>query len=216
MLKYIIFDFDGTLVDSKKTVISVFNQLADKYNYRKVQDEEVENLRRLTMLERSKVLNFPLYRLPYIALELYQLYREGIKSVFLFDGIKDLLDALVEQGYQLAIISSNAESTIRQFLQKNQIYAVKEICCSSNLFGKDRIIRNFLKKNRLSSAEVIYVGDEVRDVVACKQNGVKIIWVGWGYDVMEMVQTEEPDHMVVSPMDILRVLQYQKTSRDLP
>ena len=35
---------------------------------------------------------------------------------------------------------------------------------------------------------MLYVGDEQRDVAACKKAGVNVIWVSWGYDVIETVK----------------------------
>ena len=45
---YLIFDFDGTLVDSFHIVMKKFNLLADEFNFRKINDDEINTLRHLT------------------------------------------------------------------------------------------------------------------------------------------------------------------------
>jgi phosphoglycolate phosphatase len=206
MIKYVIFDFDGTLADSKDVFLSVWNQLADKYKYKKIRYEDLESIRKLSIKERCKLLDFSLYKIPFMAPDLYKLYQSSIQNVMLFDGIKELLDGLQGRGYRIAIISSNSESNIREFLQKNQINYIDEILCSSKIFGKDKIIKKFLNTHKLNKAEAIYVGDEVRDIEACQKIGIPIIWVGWGYDAMELVKKKNPDYMVHAPKDILDIM----------
>ncbi|WP_028400128.1 HAD-IA family hydrolase [Ectobacillus panaciterrae] len=206
MIKYIIFDFDGTLVDSKDVTIAAFNQLADKYKYKKMKKEDLESLRKLSIRERCKLLDFPIYKIPFMAAEFYNLYKGSIHHVVLLDGIKDVLEELKSKGYHLAIISSNSENNIREFLQRNHIYHIDEILCSNKIFGKDKVIKKFLKTHKLKNTEVIYVGDEQRDIVACKKSDVKVIWVGWGYDAIEVVEQENPDYIVHTPEEIVQIV----------
>jgi phosphoglycolate phosphatase len=206
MLKYVIFDFDGTLVDSEDVFISVFNQLADRHQFKKIENHQIETLRRQSIIERCKALNFPLYKIPFLAKEAYALYKNCSSNMVLFKGIKELLQELKQRGYELAVISSNSEHNIRDFLQKNQISFIKDIFCSNNIFGKDKIIKYFLKVRKLKKSEVIYVGDELRDIVGCKKAGIKVIWVGWGYDVVDMVRQASPDYIVNTPDEILNIV----------
>ncbi|WP_407270350.1 HAD hydrolase-like protein [Radiobacillus sp. PE A8.2] len=206
MVKHVIFDFDGTLVDSKMTFISSWNTLAKKHRFKEVNPEDLENLNKLSMKERSKLYNFPMYKLPFVIPEIYKLFKESIHEIKLFDGIKELLHELERTGYQTTIISSNSQDNIEAYLERNQIKSVSNVICSSSLFGKDKLINKFLKDNNLQASEVIYVGDEHRDIVACKKSGVKIIWVGWGFDSFEVVQAEQPDFMVYEPSEILKVI----------
>ena len=113
---------------------------------------------------------------------------------------------MVNRGYRLAIISSNSEGNIRRLLEKHKVEGIEEVYCSSNILGKETVIRRFLKNFRLQPSEVMYVGDEHRDVVACKKSGVRVIWVGWGYDSPEVVRPENPDFMVSKPAEILDIL----------
>lgn len=203
MIKYIIFDFDGTLVDSKDIAIASINILAEKYRFKKIQEEDIEHLRKLSIAEKCKALNVPLYKLPIWAVEFYSLYKNALKELHMFDGVKEMLSELRNRGFEIAIISSNSEHIIREFLNRHKIDIINKIYCSKNLFGKDRIIKRFLSKYKLKSSEIIYVGDEHRDIVACKKNEVKIIWVGWGFDVLETIKPEIPDYIAYEPEDIL-------------
>ncbi|MBO9130926.1 HAD-IA family hydrolase [Bacillus sp. 165] len=206
MIKYILFDFDGTLADSKEVFISIWNQLSEKYKYKKIKYEEIEEMQKLSIKERCKHYNFSLLKIPIMAPEFYKRYQVSIKDVILFDGIKELLDGLNRRGYKMAIISSNSANNIQKFLENNQINHVEEILCSSKIFGKDKIIKKFLHTRKLDKSEVIYIGDEVRDIEACEKSGVPIIWAGWGYDAIELVQKKNPDYMAHSPQEVLNIV----------
>jgi phosphoglycolate phosphatase len=159
------------------------------------------------MFERFKALSFPVYKLPFLAGDAYMLYKNSSSSLFFFDRMKQVLDELNTRGYGLAVISSNSEYNIRNFLGQNQVDYINDVMCSNNIFGKDKIIKYFLKLHKLKNSEVIYVGDEIRDIIGAKKAGVKVIWVGWGYDVKEMAQRENPDYIVYSPDEIMPIIE---------
>jgi haloacid dehalogenase superfamily, subfamily IA, variant 1 with third motif having Dx(3-4)D or Dx(3-4)E len=204
VIRYVIFDFDGTLVDSKEVSIIIYNQLAQKYNMKKIENKE--NLLKLPLLERFKALDVPLIKLPFLVSDITKRYKSLLLNITMFSGIRELLIELNGRGYQLAIISSNSESNIRDYFQQNQLDVIGTIKSSTNIFGKDKVIKKFLTTHRISLPEVIYIGDEIRDVEACKKIGIKIICVEWGYDPIEMLKHKQPDYIVGSPQDILSIL----------
>jgi len=202
MIKYVVFDFDGTLVDSLDIIVAGYNQMAAKYRSRQVEPHDIPRLKGMTIAERCRFLNFKLYMFPLAALDIYKLYRQSLKKLRFYDGMKELLVNLHGQGYQLGVISTNSEHNIREFLGRNGIDLIDDFQCSNNIFGKDKDIRKFLKANKLKNTEMIYVGDEVRDIVACKKNQVPVIWVSWGYDSIDNVKKVYPDYIVNNPDEI--------------
>ncbi|MFJ7647805.1 HAD-IA family hydrolase [Lysinibacillus sp. NPDC097279] len=205
-MKHIIFDFDGTLADSTAVLASVWNTIAKEYDFKEVQLEDIDSLKKISITERSKLFNFPLHKLPIILPQFYRLYQQSIKDVHLFRGMKDVLKAIENKGYTIAIISSNSKDNISEFLKVNDINHVSEVLCSSRIFGKDRVIKKYIKETNIKKSDVLYVGDEQRDIVACKKVGIPIIWVGWGYDAIEVIQSEKPDYKVFSPAEILTII----------
>lgn len=205
-MKYIIFDFDGTLADSTAVFTSAWNTLAQKYKFKGIEFKEIESLKKLSMAERSKLFDFPMYKLPMILPQFYRLYRQSLNEVHLYEGIKDVLMEIDKRGYKILIISSNSQENILEFLKMNGIQCVSNVLCSNRIFGKDKVLKKFLKDSSSMASDVLYIGDEQRDIVACKKVGVPIIWVSWGYDSIEVIQQEEPEYKVNSPKEILDII----------
>lgn len=207
VIKYLLFDFDGTLVDSMDMIVEVYNQVAGKYKAKKLEKKDAAFFKGLSIKERCKFLHFKLYKFPLLALDIYKLSKPHITELLFFEGIKEILEDLHVLGVKMAIISTNSENNIRVFLQQNQIDYIDEVICSNNLFGKDKEISRFLKTHQLKRSEVIYIGDEVRDITASKKNGIKVIWVSWGYDQYESVKKLLPDCIANKPYEILEYVQ---------
>lgn len=203
MFKYVVFDFDGTLVDSLGIIVRGYNQMASKYRSKQIVPEDLPALKGMTIPERCKYLKFKLFMFPLAALDIYRLYRQSLKDLHFCPGMKELLMDLHQRGFKLGVISTNSEQNIREFMSRNGIDFIKNMQCSNNIFGKDKDIKRFLRANKLQNSDMIYVGDEVRDIVACRKTGVKVIWVSWGYDDAENVKKENPDYVVHSPDEII-------------
>lgn len=205
-MKHIIFDFDGTLADSTAVFASAWNTLAQKYKFKGIELKEIDTLKKLSISERSKLFDFPMYKLPMILPQFYKLYRQSLNDVHLFDGMKELLIEIDKRGYKILIISSNSKENILEFLKMNGIHCVADVLCSNRIFGKDKVMKKFLKEANVDSSDVVYIGDEQRDIVACKKAGIPIIWVEWGYDAKEVVQDDEPEYSVSTPQEILEII----------
>lgn len=202
-MKHLVFDFDGTLVNSKSVLIDLYNQMALKQGYALMTPENLNHLRNLSIPQRCKYLNVPLYKIPFIAGKLIKQYREKIAEIEFQPGIADLFEDLKDKGISYSIISTNAQKTIEAFFSLKGLSGAQEILCSQSIFGKDTLIRQFLKKTGLSASQILYVGDELRDIEACKKCGVPIAWVSWGYDSAEAVKKALPDYIINSPDELL-------------
>lgn len=206
-IKHLIFDFDGTLADSQAIFVTVFNRLAEKHNYRPIDLETMDHLRSLSIIDRCRYLNVPLYKVPLLAAEFLSYYKQETAHISLYDGIKEMLESLQANGYKFSIISSNDVPVIESFLSENGIGIFDGIYPSRNIFGKDKVIKSFLRKKGIHPSEAIYIGDELRDIQACQKAGIKIIWVSWGYDPESLIIDENPDFMANNPKEILTLLE---------
>ena len=153
-----------------------------------------------------------MHKLPIILPKVYRYFKEHIDEVKLFEGISDMLNDIQQAGYKIVIISSNAKENIELLLKQQQVHTVSQVLTSSRLFGKDTVIKKFMKQQQLTVEDVLYVGDEIRDIIACNKVGVPFVWVSWGLDGYELVEKENPKYVVHSPKELTELLIKRKVN----
>lgn len=203
--KYIVFDFDGTLVDSRSVFIALYNELADKHGYTRMTEDNLQYLRGLSIPERCKFLNVPLYRIPFMVTAVIKKYSDAVATLQFNEGIAELLQSLDENNIPFAVLSSNSKKNITQFFTLKGIVN-NDVFCSRSIFGKHVLINKFLNEKNLKPSDILYVGDELRDVIACHKTGVKIAWVSWGYDSEASLKNNKPDYIVHNPAGLLKMI----------
>ena len=129
-----------------------------------------------------------------------------MKNIKFFPGVKKFLYELKDRRYKLAIISSNRVENINKFIEFNKLDIFDFIHGKTDLFGKADYLGKFLKDYNLKKTEVIYIGDEIRDVEACKKAGIKIIGVSWGLHTVEALKKNGVDFIAKKPSEILKIV----------
>lgn len=213
MIRYVLFDFDGTLVDSRDAVVTAFNRIAGKYHFKTIQPGELDYINSLSMLDRFLYLKVPLYRLPFLRKEMLAIYQEQIRQVPVIPGMAAVLDRLRESGLKIGILSSNDPAIIKSVMELNAIPAPDNIYCSGKFFGKDRVFKRFLREQKLHHDEVLYICDEQRDLTACDKAGIRPVWVSWGFEVEAVIQSDAGLDIAHTPDELLSVIQQRCSLR---
>lgn len=180
--KHIIFDFDGTLANSVPIFLKIYNELATEKKFKPINAETIPQIRHLSYLKRAEYLGIPLYQIPFIIPVLYKKYKQNISSLQPYEGIFEFLTTLHQKGFTLDIVSSNSQENIIQFLENHNFTYFKNIFCSENFMGKDKVLKKLLKHTNYPIEQCLYVGDENRDIEACMKIKMDCAWVNWGYE----------------------------------
>lgn len=205
-MKYIIFDFDGTLADSTDVFIKAWNLFAPKYRYDPIDIEGVIATKHMSLSQRAREYHFPMHKLPLIMPKVYRYFKENVKDVKLFKGIKEMLNGLAAEGYQIVVLSSNAKENIELLLKQEGVVSVSEVLTSSRIFGKDTVLKKFMRQNQVTPDQILYVGDELRDIQACNKVNIPFMWVSWGIDGFDLVEKENPKFVAHKPEEISEIL----------
>ncbi len=202
----LIFDFDGTLVDSLDAVITNYNILAEENNFRKIESVESDVIRNLNSKELIKYLKIPIYKIPAILLKARKMMSGEICSLVPISHLPQVLQKLHDANFSLGIVSSNSEENVQSWLATNNMENLFTFIHSEpNFFGKAHVIRKFLNKYKSDKQRVFYIGDETRDIDAARQNEIYSIAVTWGFNSEAILAQHQPDYMAKTPQDLLAI-----------
>ena len=206
MIKCVIFDFDGTLADTARQILNVYNIIAEKYGYEKRDMEDFHLLKQMNMSTAMQLVDIPIKKMPSLIREGQKIFREYVDESEAFtENLADILLRIKQLCGIVGIISSNTKKNIRIFLEKAGIDCM-DFVISSPLFSKETKIRKIIRKHELLPRDVIYIGDETRDIDSAKNAGVRSIAVTWGFNGKDLLRKHNPEYIVDKFEDIIPTL----------
>ncbi|AFY33255.1 HAD-superfamily hydrolase, subfamily IA, variant 1 [Calothrix sp. PCC 7507] len=205
--KVIIFDFDGTIADTLDALVSIANRLAVEFGYIQITPEELAILRNFSSREIIKYSGISVFKIPFLVKKVKSELKDKIHEFKPISGIQSALIELKHEGYKLGIITSNSQENVTEFLKNNALDSLFDFIYSGvTIFGKTTIINNVLRQKQFKAQEVIYVGDETRDIEASKKANIKVIAVTWGFNSSEALAKQKPDFLIHQPNELLTVI----------
>lgn len=202
-VRLVIFDFDGTLSDSGDWFLSVVDDLARRFRFRRVAQQEVEMLRHRSSREVIQYLGIARWKLPLIARHLRKRVGANAHRIELFPGTPDLLEQIAAMGIRIALVTSNSEANARAILGPTHAARIDCYACGSSLFGKAPKFRRVVKRMGIQPAHALSIGDETRDIDAAREVGMRSGAVLWGYASEAALSQAGPDALFRAPQDIL-------------
>ncbi|MEK6927495.1 MAG: HAD family hydrolase [Nanoarchaeota archaeon] len=202
--KVIIFDFDGTIVNSSKAIMNAFNAIAEKYGLKKLGSlEDFKELYEGNVYEGiiSRGLNkerlnefFDDWRLPLL---------DENAEIKLINGMKEVI-AILEKNNKLCVITSNSDAYVEKLLEKFGILGIGVVLGGNVNHSKVAKIKMIIKK--YGKREYYYVGDTAGDMIEAKKAGIRAIGVSWGVHSHEMLEKSGADFVADGPEELLGIL----------
>lgn len=206
-IKAIIWDLDGTLVDSFPGIHESLNDVLRSFHLAEVDLDTVkrrvgrgvENLLRESVPEELIETGVSLFRASYEATHL--------NKTFLFPGVRDVLLNLQSSGIVMVVASNKPENFSRNILKHLQLEEFIEDC-----FGPDKEIKPKPHPSMLQAAmsrlgvrpeETLYVGDMLLDVETARNAGVRVALVATGAFTKGDLQTAQPSYLLDTLNDLL-------------
>ncbi|WP_153129725.1 HAD hydrolase-like protein [Dechloromonas hortensis] len=200
-----IFDFDGTLADSLPFLLSVVNKLAERHAFRPIDLDAVPAFRHYSAREMMRHLELPAWKLPLVAQSFMTLMQQNPQATPLFANVDSVLQQLARAQLRLALVSSNARHNVEQILGASNIGLFGHLECGMSIFGKASRIRKILRLTGTPASQVVYIGDQITDLEAARQEGVAFGAVTWGYGSIESLRRHAPDEEFAQFTDLLRL-----------
>jgi phosphoglycolate phosphatase-like HAD superfamily hydrolase len=202
----VIFDFDGTLADTEKINFGIFQEIADIYKLEKISFEEMKKLKKFSATEIIDHLNIKKRNIPGMIRKGRKKLHANIEEVdWCRESWPEVIQELKKAGYIIGIITSNSKKNVKKFL-KNKNAEYFEFIYNSGLTGKERKIKKVMRKRKLSNEDILYVGDEIRDIKSSHNVKVHVASVDWGYNTRESLERNRPDYIIEEPKELIQIL----------
>lgn len=200
----IIFDWDGTLMDSENKIVRCFEKAAADVGIEYPGDEAVRNIIGLGLKESLDVL------LPHenqqvreSVVEQYRVHflEQDNTEMPLFDGVEDGLDILLAAGYQLAVATGKARRGLSRVLSETGLEdRFTATRCSDEALSKPhpRMVHDILAVTGVASERAIVVGDTVYDIQMARNAETDALAVCYGVHDRARLIAERPVDCVVN------------------
>jgi phosphoglycolate phosphatase len=203
----LVFDFDGTIADTLGEARRIYNLLAPDFGLRQVEPGEIDGLRHMSLKQLVGHLGIPKRRVPALISRGTGLMRGNITRLNPIPGMPEVVMEMRRHADNFGILTSNAPANVDLFLRNHGLREFFDfISSTSKLTGKAKHLRAIRKTFSLSQEEMLYIGDELRDVKASQQAGVPVAAVTWGFNSRESLAAEKPEYLIDRPEDFLQLL----------
>ena len=196
--KLVIFDMDGTLVDSSLTIVNAINYVRSKLDLSALEEKLI--LTKVNDPELNPALFF--YETENFSEEQEAWFSEYYtnnheKELRLYDGIEEFLKTLKAKGYLMAVATNAYRgSTLESLGHLNILDYFSSIACYDDV-GRGKPAPDMLEKNleetKIEVQNAIFVGDSERDLMAANTMKMSYIMINWGFsdyeDAIHSVET---------------------------
>lgn len=212
--KVIIFDFDGTLCDTRSNIIIAFRATMEHLGLEMRDEETCGATIGLTLRDGFKSMypEFDDAKIDYCVETYRQIFAERRKELMpdLFPGVKETLEALRKRGYRMTIATSRLTDSLMLFMRHHGIdhyfeYAVGSDSVTHHKPHPEPALKT-LRELNIAPSEAIMVGDMPVDIAMAHNAGIRAIGVDYGNATREELEAAEADWIVDSITKILEII----------
>ncbi len=212
--KVIIFDFDGTLCDTRSNIIIAFRATMEHLGLDMRDEETCGATIGLTLRDGFKSMypDFDDAKIDYCVETYRQIFAERRKELMpdLFPGVKETLEALRKRGYRMTIATSRLTDSLMLFMRHHGIdhyfeYAVGSDSVTHHKPHPEPALKT-LRELNITPSEAIMVGDMPVDIAMAHNAGIRAIGVDYGNATRKELEAAEADWIVDDITKILSII----------
>ena len=217
MIKFkgIIFDLDGTLVNSLEDIADSMNMVLRDYNfpvhdlqtYKQFVGGGIRHLiyKALPETEKKEALIERCYN------SMIEIYRNNcMNKTRPYGGIDELLDELVSRNMKLAVFSNKADEFTKKIvpalLPKWKFAAIIGLSSEEHKKPNPLIPLQISDIFKIGPDDIIYVGDSGVDMQTANNAGMYAVGALWGFQGPEALLSNGAKHLLNHPLDLINLL----------
>lgn len=213
MKNALIFDLDGTLLDTLKDLTVSVNYMLKHYNHKERTEKEIRSflgngaLKLIELAVGEKLSNEAiLERYNY-----YDAYYQAHKMDHTkpYDGIMDVLKAVKKSGYKLAVLSNKQDEAVRGLVDEifpNIFDFALGVKSDGIKKPNKKMVEICLKALKAEAKETYLIGDSEVDILTGQNAGICVIACLWGFRDLKDIASLKPEFIIGTPHDLLKVI----------
>ena len=192
MIKHIIFDFNGTLINDVDLCLSLLNDLLESQGKATIDLNKYRNIFTFPIKDYyiAAGIDFNIESYESLAVKFIEKYQPQSLKCGLYDKTYDTLQYLKNKNIKLYILSASEKNNLLQQCKSydidkffDEILGITNIHAASKLdIGID-----FIKRNNISSDEILFIGDTLHDYEVAEAMGIHCALVKCGHQSVEVL-----------------------------
>ncbi|MCG9730713.1 HAD-IA family hydrolase [Shewanella sp. Isolate13] len=208
----VIFDWDGTLMDSISKIVTCMQQMAQSLSITAPSELAIRDVIGLSMEEALKTL-YP--TLPSVDFEpMINSYKDHYLTLNttpspLFDGSEELLSQLSASHYRLAVATGKGRNGLNRVLAETGLgHHFESSRCADESKSKPNpdMIHELLDELKVNPNRALMVGDSLHDLNMANNAGIDAVGVSYGAHSESKLLLAKPKAIIHRPIELLNIL----------
>ena len=213
----VIFDLDGTLVDSLPDITNALNRALDDARLTRVDARDVrrwigDGLRTLCM--RALESRGAPEMLDAFSARMSAAYAEAVvRKTRCYPNVLKMLDLLKKSAMPAAVLTNKphalAEHIIDSLALRDRLAAFRGYRCEDDKKPSPRQAVDIARELNIDARDCAIVGDSIVDITTARNAEMRAIAVTWGYQEKSELAAARPDEIIEEPLGLIRLLELE-------
>ena len=205
-MRLILFDYDGVIADTLADMIQFAQDACDELAVQHVViPSNLQNLEVMSFATFGRACGVPESLVGEFVRICTGKFAAKKTPPAIFDGLPNVIRRLSDNNI-LSIVTGNTVANVNAFLSYHKLQSCFHVVYGVDIPGsKVEKILKLKSQFEVKEESPFFVGDSLSDIRAAREANVKSVAVGWGHQHLDMLVREQPDVVVLSPVELLKV-----------